>query len=379
MVVSLLPANYHPSIAEACIETGVNMTTASYISPKMRKLAEPAEKAGVVIINECGVDPGIDHMSAMRVIDNVRKRGGRIISFMSYCGGLPAPDANDNPFGYKFSWAPRGVLSAGKQHGRYLRDGEEIFIPGNELFSHYWTLDIPPIGKLEAYPNRNSLEYLDTYSLTNAHTMFRGTLRYPRWCDTMKAIADIGYLDETEYDFQGKTYWDLAASFAGNCDSECARSGIAGKLGISVDSDILNRLEWLGLFSNEPLPNERGAPIDVLTARMEEKMPYKTGERDMIVMKHFFRAEFPNGAIEEITSTLIDYGNIETGDSSMSRTVSLPLAAATKMVLEGAFNQPGVHIPVIPELYQPILSELETLGIKCVEETSSSNCSLNYR
>ncbi|OQX91180.1 MAG: saccharopine dehydrogenase [candidate division Zixibacteria bacterium 4484_95] len=368
LTVSLLPANYHPLVAEMCIELGKNMATTSYISQAMKALDEPAKKAGVVILNESGVDPGIDHMSAMRIIHSVKDKGGKVVSFMSYCGGLPAPDANTNPYGYKFSWSPKGVLLAGKNDGKYRKDGKEIFVPGAKLFSHFWHIDIPDIGQLEAYPNRDCLGYIDLYGLQGISTMFRGTLRYKGWCDTMKAIVDLGYLDTTEKDWTDKTFVDLGWQLLGKKPSGDLRTAFAEKLNIPIDSFILNNFEWLGLFSREPLPLKKGGVIDIMTARMLEKMSYKNGERDMIILFHHFIAEFPGGKKEEITSTLIDYG-IPHGDSSMSRTVSLPAAVGARLILEGKFTKPGVWVPVIPELYNPILDELETMGIKCKEES----------
>jgi saccharopine dehydrogenase (NADP+, L-glutamate forming)/spermidine synthase len=370
LAISLLPAAYHSQVAELCIELRKNMATTSYVSPAMKALDEPAKKAGVVILNESGVDPGIDHMSAMRIIHQVEENGAKVVSFMSYCGGLPAPEANTNPYGYKFSWSPKGVLLAGKNDGRYRKDGEEIFVSGSELFSHFWHIDIPTIGELEAYPNRDSLGYIDLYGLQGIPTMFRGTLRYKGWCDTLRAIADLGYLDATEKDWIGKTFADLSWELVGKERSGDLRTAFAEKLNITPDSFILDNFEWLGLFSDDPLPVAKGGIIDILATRMDEKMPYEPGERDMIILCHHFVAEYPSGKKEAITSTLIDYG-IPQGDSSMSRTVSLPAAVGARLILEGKFTKPGVWVPVIPELYNPMLDELETLGIKC-EETSKT-------
>jgi saccharopine dehydrogenase-like NADP-dependent oxidoreductase len=366
LAVSLLPAAYHPVVAEMCIELRKDMATTSYVSPAMQALDAPAKEAGVVILNESGVDPGIDHMSAMRIIHDVEAKGGKVVSFMSYCGGLPASEANTNPYGYKFSWSPKGVLLAGKNDGRYRKDGEEIYVPGPELFSHYWHLEIPGIGELEAYPNRDSLGYIELYGLEGIPTMFRGTLRYKGWCDTLKATADMGYLEDTEKDWTGKTFADWGWELVGKAPSGDLRAAFAEKLNVPSDSFILDRFEWLGLFSDEPLPIDKGGAIDVMTALKLAKMPYEPGERDMIILYHNFIAEYPGGKKEEITSTLIDYG-IPHGDSSMARTVSLPAAVGARMILEGKFKQPGVWVPVIPELYNPVLDELETMDIKCVE------------
>jgi len=366
LAISLLPPSFHPMVAAKCIELKTNMVTTSYVSPAMKELDKPARKAGVVIINECGVDPGIDHMSAMRVIDGVRAKGGHVESFMSYCGGLPAPDSNTNPFGYKFSWSPRGVLSAGMQDGRYKKDGEEIFVEGRELFDHNWIVDVPGFGKLEAYPNRDSLGYIDTYKLRYAKTIFRGTLRYQGWCRTLKALVDLNYLDDSKDYGDLNTFEDLTAELLNNRSSEDLKSAVANRLSLQKNSRSLKNMEWLGLFSEEKIPRISGTPLDNIIEQMKKKMQYEESERDMIVLYHDFTAVNQDGSKKKITSTLIDYGE-PNGNTSMARTVSLPSAVAAKMILEGRYDEPGVHIPVIPELYDPILNELEEIGIKCVE------------
>lgn len=367
LIVSFLPPPLHPRIAEICIAHKTDMVTASYVSPEMRRLEKSAVEAGVTIINEVGVDPGIDHMSAMRIIDDVRSRGGVVTNFKSYCGGLPAPEASDNPFGYKFSWNPKGVLSAGKSPAHYLENGVEIKIPGKELFSNYWILDIPGVGKLETYPNRDTLSYKELYTLNHVESMFRGTLRNLGWCDALKAITDLGYLGEESHDWKGNKYSDLSRSLIGCNSGVDLRSAAAEKLGLSDDPPPLDKLEWLGLFGDDKIPLQKGSPLDILVERMLSRMGYRQDERDMLIMFHRFKAKFKDGHGEEITSRLLDFG-VPGGESSMSRTVGYPAAIASRLVLEGEFTKPGIHIPVIPELYVPILKELETLGIRCEEE-----------
>ena len=370
LVVSLLPANYHAEIAKLCIELDTNMATTSYVSPEMKALDISAKENGIIILNECGVDPGIDHMSAMRIVHDVKNKGGKITSFMSYCGGLPAPEANTNPYGYKFSWSPKGVLLAGKNNAKYRKDGKDISVDGEDLFANHWEVDVPSFGKLEGYPNRNSLDYIETYGFERIDTMFRGTLRNPGWCETLKAIVGLNYVETDEQDWSGKTYTDMGWEIIGQQPLGDLRKAMADKLGIQQESFILDNFEWLGLFSTQSIPIEKGGVIDVLTTTMLNKMSYKKGERDMLVLYHNFIAEYNDGRKEEITSTMIDYG-IPNGDSSMSRTVSLPVAIGVQMILEGKFSKPGVWIPVIPELYNPILDELETVGIECVERSKS--------
>ncbi len=248
LVVSLLPANYHAEIAKLCIELGTNMATTSYVSPEMKALDKPAKENGIVILNECGVDPGIDHMSAMRIVHDVEKRRGKITSFMSYCGGLPAPEANTNPLGYKFSWSPKGVLLAGKNNAKFRKDGKDISVEGKDLFANHWAVDVPTFGKLEGYPNRNSLDYIETYGFEGIETMFRGTLRNPGWCETLKAIVDLSYVDINEQDWSGKTYIDLGWEVLGQKPKGELRKAMAEKLGIQEDSFILDNFEWLGLI-----------------------------------------------------------------------------------------------------------------------------------
>ena len=372
--VSLLPAPLHPVVADLCIKNRKQMVTTSYVSPKMRDLDGPARKAGVMILNEIGVDPGIDHMSAMRIIDDVRNRGGKIVSFRSYCGGLPAPEANTNPFGYKFSWSPRGVCTAGKNSALYLKDGKEVRVPGPDLFTHYNLMEVDGIGKLEAYPNRDSLSYIDVYGLQGIQTMFRGTFRYPGWCDTLKKVVDLGLLDETPVTYPaGTTFAQYTERFLKRPAGGNVRKAVAAHLNLPESSPILDRFQWLGLFSNDPLPitGKQTTALDILAARMTEKMSYAKGERDLLVMLHLFVAKFPGKPDEEISSTMIDFG-IPNGDTSMARTVSLPAAIATRLILTGKIHKPGVHIPVTPDIYNPVLDELAEMNIRCVEKTKTA-------
>jgi saccharopine dehydrogenase (NADP+, L-glutamate forming) len=370
LVVSLLPYIHHVTVAEFCLEHRKNMVTTSYVSPAMRKLDSKAKELGLLILNEIGVDPGIDHMSAMKVIHRVQNAGGEITSFRSFCGGLPAPEANTNPYGYKFSWSPQAVLLAGKNSGRYLEDGKEINIPGEDLFDNYWPIKIEGIGDLEYYINRDSIPYMETYGIQTTKTMFRGTLRYPGWCQTLKKMVEVGLLDEAQRkDVKGLTFAQFVAKLIGSSASANLKKDLASYLEIEEDSEVIKRFEWLGLLSDKPLPLEKGSAMDILGELMLEKMPYKEGERDMIILQHEFVAEYPKEKRKEkIFSTLIDFG-IPYGDSSMSRTVSLPAAIGAKLVLEGKIDATGVHIPVSPTIYEPILKELERLGIAFKERS----------
>ena len=369
LVISLLPYVHHVKVADMCIKHKKNMVTTSYVSPAMKERNEKAKEAGITILNEIGVDPGIDHMSAMRVIDHVKKNDGKIISFKSYCGGLPAPEANTNPFGYKFSWSPRGVLMAARNPAKYLEDGKIIEIPSQELFSNYHFVEVPGAGVFEAYPNRDSLPYMELYGLKDCKTMSRWTLRNISHCETWKAMADLGLFSEEEIITQDMTYAEFILSMAGKKKGKRSnlKSALMKKLKLKPESVVVKKFEWLGLFSEKKIGKEKSTPIDILAELMLEKMEYAPSERDMLLMHHEFIAEFGSHK-EKIFSTMVDYG-IKDGDSSMSRTVSLPAAIASAMILDGKIDLKGVLIPVFPQIYEPVLDELKTLGIECKEST----------
>jgi saccharopine dehydrogenase-like NADP-dependent oxidoreductase len=365
LVISLLPYTYHVRVAERCLACGKPLVTTSYVDDAMAALDGRARAAGLLFLNEIGLDPGIDHMSAMRVIGRARSRGGRVTAFRSYCGGLPAPEANTNPWGYKFSWSPRAVIMASRNAARYLEEGGEVKVPGEELFSDCRAVDVPQAGVFERYPNRDSLPYIETYGLEGVETMFRGTLRNPGWCRTWLALSKLGFLADDVRDFGDIAYREFCGRVMGTA-GEDAKGEFAARAGLREGSDVVGRLEWLGFFSDEPLPCPEAAPMDVLAARLEEKCPYEPGERDMVVLYHDFEISYGDAGRERVTSTLVDYG-VPGGDSAMARTVGLPAAIASRLILEGRLPLAGVHIPVRPEVYEPVLDELETLGIRCEE------------
>ena len=367
IVISMVPYSFHPKVANYCIDYQKHMVTTSYVSEVMENLDEEAKRAGIIILNEVGLDPGIDHMEAMRIIHEIEEKEGEIESFTSYCGGLPAPEANTNPFGYKFSWSPMGVLLAGKNSAQFLRDGNRIFIPPENLFENYSIVNIEGLGEFEGYPNRNSLPYIDLYGIESTKTMLRGTLRNKGWCSTMKKMVELGLLDEKEEDWSGATYKEFLRKLMKEPAEEDLKKALSTHLNIAGDSDIIGRFEWLGLLSDEPLPVEKGSSLDILGAKMLEKLQYEEGERDMIILQHAFIASYKDGKKEKITSTLIDFG-IPGGDTSMARTVGLPSAISSRLILEGKIDRTGVHIPVMPEIYVPILEELKVLGIAFKEK-----------
>jgi len=367
IVVSLVPYAFHPFIAKLCIRLKKNMVTTSYAGEPIKSLDEEAQKSEIAILNEVGLDPGIDHMEAARIIHEVKARGEQILGFSSYCGGLPAPDANNNPFGYKFSWSPRGVLLAGKIAARYLKDGQQVFVPSDSLFGHPAMISIEGLGEFEIYPNRDSLPYIKLYGIPETKTLYRGTLRYPGWCKILEKISQLGLLDETEKNLKGLTYREFMKVQLGTAPEKDIRKALALRLDIEPESDIIHRLEWLGLLGEYPIPLDRGSALDILETRMLAKLRYQPGESDMIVLRHDFLTTSPGSKKQKIISTLVNYG-IPNGDSAMARTVGLPAAISTRLILEGKIRAKGVLIPVQPEIYEPVLDELREHGIVFKQE-----------
>jgi len=368
IVISLVPYTHHVQIANICIELKKHLITTSYVSAAMQDLDEAAKNAGILILNEIGLDPGIDHMSAMRIIHDVEKKQGKVVSFQSYCGGLPALQDNNLPFGYKFSWSPRGVVMAGKNNGQFLEDGKVIFLPSKDLFKNYVIIDIEGMGSLEAYTNRDALPYKKLYGLHDAHTVFRGTLRNNGWCYAMKKAQELGLFDDTErQDLSGLTHSQMIAKLIEAEDYENILEETAWFLNLELHSTVIKNFKWLGLFDDEPIPDETNV-MDIFCVLLQKKLVMGENELDLIVLYHRFIAEF-DGKEELITSTLIDNG-IPKGDSAMSRTVSLPAAIVTALILDGKINMTGVHIPVQPEIYNPVLDELSRLNIECVEKAT---------
>jgi len=367
IVVSLLPFVHHVDVARACLTNNKPMATTSYVSDEMRALDNEARSKNLILLNEIGIDPGVDHMSAMRIIDEVHARGGKIRHFYSLCGGLPAPEDNDNPFGYKFSWSPRGVVLASRNPARFLENGEVINIRGEDLFLNKHVESVDPLGEFEVYPNRDSLPYKEIYGLKDAQTVMRGTYRNIGWCDTFKKIVDLGLVDETPTAYpKGATFRTLTADLVGADESEDLAAATARKLGLEKEHFVVDNLAWLGLFDAQPLP-DAGSKLDILSEQLLRKLQYRDGEKDMILLRHRFEVEDADGSSQTITSTLIDYG-IPYGDSAMARTVSLPLAVGVCLMAEDKIDLTGVQIPTCKEIYQPVLDGIADLGIKMVEE-----------
>jgi saccharopine dehydrogenase (NADP+, L-glutamate forming) len=369
IAISLLPWTHHLIVAELCIEHGKHMVTTSYVSPAMKALDEKVRAKNLLFLNEIGVDPGIDHMSAMKIIHEVEVEGGKVLHFYSYCGGLPAPKNNDNPFGYKFSWSPRGVVLASRNSAKYYENGKTVEVESKNLFANPEVEDIEGLGKFEVYPNRDSTPYKGDYNLKDALTVKRGTYRNIGWCETLRAIVNLGLVNETPVlSVKGSTFKKAMAYALQAKESDNLKDLAAKRVGIPVNSKVIERMEWLGLFSDEVIPKADNL-LDMLSDRMQEKLSFKEGEIDLLLLRHKFIVENKDKSKDLITSTLIDFG-IPHGDSSMARTVSLPMAIATAMIADGRIKATGVRIPNTKDIYEPVLTELENLNIKMVDKRS---------
>ena len=368
ITVSLLPYRYHTDVAIICIKHRKSLVTTSYVQPEMQALDEEAKKAGVILLNETGLDPGIDHMSAMKIIDHIHSQGGNVEEFYSMCGALPAREAAGNPLGYKFSWSPKGVILASRNSALYLKKGKRVSIEPVSLFRDRFTYFFPGVGDLEVYPNRDSISYIDIYGIPEAKTIYRGTFRFKGWCETLDLMKSLNMLDDAVSDFSGMTYAQFIAAMTGSGKvTEGLREKVAERAGIHPGSAAIKSLEWLGFFSEEELPYSDTTPFEITSARMIEKMSLSANERDMVVLQHIFLASYPDGKKEVIKSGMTDFGTPAT-NTAVARTVAYPAAIAVKMILDATLKLTGVYRPVVSEIYEPLLSELESLGIAMKEE-----------
>jgi saccharopine dehydrogenase (NADP+, L-glutamate forming) len=343
----------------------------------MMELDEEAKKAGITVMNEIGLDPGIDHLSAVLTIDEVHKAGGKVLSFLSYCGGLPAPEASDNPLGYKFSWSSRGVLLALRNAAKFYKDGKVVEIEGPELMAEAKPYFIYPGYAFVAYPNRDSTPYKERYSIPEAQTIVRGTLRYQGFPEYIKALVDIGFLSEDSKDFLkagSKLSWKEATAKIVGASSDKEEDivwAISSRTKFSSTEDkdrILDGFRWIGLFSKDEII-ARENPLDTLCATLEQKMQYEEGERDFVMLQHKFVIENKDGSKETRTSTLAEYGDPK-GYSAMAKLVGVPCAVAVQQVLDGTIKEKGILAPMSPEICKPLMKTLtEKYGIEFKEKT----------
>lgn len=364
IVVSLLPQFLHVSIAKLCCKYRKNLVTASYTSNEMKELHDQAQYSGVTILNEVGLDPGLDHMSAIKIIEEIKQAGCHLLDFMSNCGGLPSPEAVDNPLGYKFSWNPLGVLLASQNPARFLQNGQVIEVPGNELLLHNRPLipnPMPVIG-LEHIPNRDSLNYLMEYNIPDVNGIYRGTIRYDGFCNILEGFRLIGLLDR-EKRYITSMNWPRFLNEL--LQGEKLEERLSKTLNEDQIQTVLNSFNWLEMFDSKKEIQTAESPIHVLCSLLEEKLSYLPNEKDLVVLNHWFDLETSTGVRENITSSLICYG--DDNNSAMSRTVGYPVAIATQQLLEGNFQDLGVITSCYPGIWKKILPECENLGIRFKE------------
>ena len=329
----------------------------------MKALDESAKKAGIIILNEIGEDPGIDHMGAMKMINQVNQEGGKIKSFKSYGSGIPSFEHNNNPYGYKFSWSPRGLLTAGQTPAVYIQNGQKIEVSAEKLFENSWLIDVEGLGTFETYPNRDSTNYTKDYGLKDISDFYRGLLRHPGYCNSIQSMKDLNMLsDEESHNLQDVTYRQFTARVIGVNENTDIRLAVSDKLNLKISSDIIKQLQWLGLFNDELIPMSKGSNADVLLGLMQEKMSYEEHEKDMIIVHNEAIVEFEN-RIEKRMATMKVEGR-PFGHSAMSRAVGLPAAIASRLILEGAIRAKGVLKPITEEIYKPVLVELAENGYK---------------
>ena len=377
VVVNFLTPTFQYLIALDCVRFGKHVITASYENPRVAELSNDAQSKGILILNEMGLDPGIDHMSAMQIITRIRENNGTISSFISYGSGIPAPEVKSNPLNYCITWNPSNVVTAGDAGAQYLEDGKIKLLPHHEVFRRTWDVEIENLGMFEAYPNRDSLLYQKIFNLKKVNTMIRGTLRYPGWSETWYQIVKLGlYLNTlTLPEIAERSYRDFTEMFLPlNVSGPKLEARIANYLNISPTGSIMKNLSWLGLFSNEKIGKNFRTPMDLMTDLIKKKMPLPEGQRDMVILHHEIIAEYKDqNKKEKIVSTLVEYGDPKEKFTAIAKTVGAPAAIAAKLVLKGELKLTGCHIPTHPAIYTKVLEELATLGIKFNEKTEEIN------
>lgn len=369
LVISMLPAIYHVEVAKDCIEVRTDLITPSYISPEMRTLNEAAKQAGIVIMNEIGVDPGIDHMSAMKVIDHIKAIGGELTSFKSFCGGLLAPESDNNPWHYKFTWNPRNVIVAGQGPAAcYMDNNEYKYIPYSQLFKKLDRFEIPPYGEFDGYANRNSLIYSSTYGIEGIPTIYRGTLRRPNYCQGWDVFIQLGMTDDSYAMTNSETltprsFLNAFLPYELNTSVEDKFKKVLG----DENAYLFDQFESMGIFDGSfTYGIENASPAKLLQQLLEPKWKLEPGDKDMLVMYHEFEYQIDNQQ-KKITSSLVTLGEDEVF-TAMSNTVGLPVAIAAKLILAGVIQEKGVTLPVQKAVYEPILQELESFGITFEEK-----------
>lgn len=364
LVISMLPARFHLDIAKDCLELKKNLITPSYVSPEMKALNEEVRNAGLIFMNEVGVDPGIDHMSAMKIIDSIRNQGGNITGFKSYCGGLMAPESDTNPWNYKFTWNPRNVvLAAQGGTARYIDQHQYKYIPYTQVFNRLDTITVEGYGEFEGYANRDSLSYRAIYGLEEIPTIYRGTLRKNGFCQAWNVFVQLGLTDDSfvlqdSEDLTPRSFINAFLPFEETVSVEEKWANACEKLGVTD----MHKFEWLDLFdSSVKIGLKDATPAQVLEKILVNKWVLEPHDKDMLVMVHQFTYSL-NGEQRFIESSMVNLGD-DPIHTAMSKTVGYPVGICAKLILQEKISQRGVLLPTKPEIYAPILDELESLGV----------------
>ncbi len=365
IVISMLPARFHIEVAKDCVTYGKSLVTASYVSKEMQALDPSAKEKGLVLMNEIGLDPGIDHMSAMRVIDRIRDNGGKILLFESFTGGLVAPESDTNLWNYKFTWNPRNVVLAGQGGAaEFIQEGSYKYIPYQRLFRRTEFLNIEGYGRFEGYANRNSLKYRSIYGLEDVLTLYRGTIRRVGFSKAWHIFVMMGMTDDsyTLEQTEEMSYRDFINLFLPYSLTDSVELKLRHYLKIDQDDLLWDKLEELNLFSpDKKIGLKKATPAQCLQRILEDQWTLAPEDKDMIVMYHKFGYEY-KGERKQIDATMVNVGSDQI-NTAMARTVGLPVAIATLAILNGKIKTPGVQVPIKPEVYNPILDELENYGI----------------
>jgi len=370
IVISMLPARFHIEVAKDCITFKKHMVTASYVSPEMQDLDREAKANNLILMNEIGVDPGVDHMSAMQVLDSIRDKGGKIILFESFTGGLVAPESDNNLWNYKFTWNPRNVVVAGQGGAaKFLQEGAYKYIPYNRLFRRTEFLEIDNFGRFEVYANRDSLKYQSVYGLDNIKTLYRGTMRRVGFSRAWNILLSLGMTDDsyTIDDSENMSYRDFTNAFLPYSPSDSVELKLRHALKIDQDDIVWDKLVELDIFNpNKPVELKKATPAQILQKILMDNWTLAKTDKDMIVMYHKFGYEL-HGKHHQIDASMVVIGEDQTY-TAMAKTVGLPVAIATLAILNGKIKTPGVQIPITKEVYQPILNELKNFGITFQEK-----------
>ncbi|MFC2100854.1 saccharopine dehydrogenase C-terminal domain-containing protein [Bacteroidota bacterium] len=370
IVISMVPKPLHLNVAKSCLRCGKSMITTAYEIPELMALEPEVKKKGLLILNELGEVPGIDHFGTQLLLDEIKAEGGKVISLKSYGSGLPAYEFNNNPMLYKFSWDPNTVFVAAQTAAGYIENGKKINVPGDQLFTRFWLTEIEGLGTFETYPNKDVDKYVKPFGLPKNVTFYRGLLRYSGYCNNLRNILELGFLEnKTINDYTNVTYKQLLASMVGSKSTETLEHDVAKYLNVFDNADIIHRLKWLGLFDDRPIDIKEGTKQDVLLDRMLKRMSYEPHESDLIILHIEVIADFPGNKREKRLATMTKTG-IPYGDSAMSRAVALPAAIAARLILEGEIKATGLKMPPnFPELYKPVLKELEEFGFVFKRQT----------